>query len=207
MIIGSYSSLLEQVDFYLDNPKLTPYLNGFVQNWEERFYRDPKNFGRWMETSADSTIASDVVAVPDGYLGLKYAYVVGSPSARLDRVSVNQLFGTYPRGGNTGVPVWLAREGDNFVFGPEPDDTYDIHLIYWAKPDTLRSASTTNDHWLIVNAPDLPLYGALLEAQPFILSDARVPLWDAAYRLALGTYRDLQTDEDDSGSPVQEVLA
>ena len=207
MIIGSYSSLLEQIDFYLDDPKLKPYIDGFVQNWEERFYRDPKNFGRWMETSVDDTIASSVVAVPDAYLGLKYAYVVGAPSARLDRVSINQIYGTFPRGGNTGVPVWIAREGENFVFGPPPDDTYDIHLIYYAKPDTMRAASTTNDHWLIVNAPDLPLYGALLEAQPFILADARIPIWDAAYRLALQSYRDLQVDEDYSGSPVQEVLA
>ena len=40
MIIGSYSSLLEQVDRYLDDVRLKPYLDGFVQNWEERFYRD-----------------------------------------------------------------------------------------------------------------------------------------------------------------------
>lgn len=207
MIIGSYSSLLEKIDAYLDNAKLVPYLPGFVQNWEERFYRDPKNFGRWMEVGADSTIADDVVAVPDGYLGLKYAYVVGAPSARLDRVSINQIYGTYPRGGNTGVPVWIAREADNFVFGPPPDDTYDIHLLYWSKPDTLRAADTTNDHWLIVNAPDLPLYGALLEAQPFIVGDDRIPVWASLYAIALQAYRDLNTDEDDSGSPVQEVLA
>jgi hypothetical protein len=207
MIIGSYSSLLEMIEFYLDDGKLTPYIDGFVQSWEEEFYRDPKNFGRWMETSLDSTIASSVIAVPDDYLGLKYAYVVGAPSARLDRVSLNQQYGTYPRGGNTGVPVWIAREGTNFVFGPEPDAAYQIHLIYWAKPSTLRTAATTNDSWLIVNAPDLPLYGALLEAQQFILSDSRVPLWGASYARKLQVYRDLHADEDMSGSPVQEVLA
>jgi hypothetical protein len=68
-------------------------------------------------------------------------------------------------------------------------------------------AETTNDHWLIVNAPDLPLYGALLEAQPFILSDARVPLWGSLYESALEAYRDLHMTEDESGSPIQEVLA
>lgn len=207
MIIGSYSSLLEAIGFWLDDEKLTPFLDGFVQSWEERFYRDPKNFGRWMETSLDDTIASSAVAVPDDYLALKYAYVVGAPSARLDRVSINQMYGTFPRNGSTGVPAWIAREGSNFVFGPEPDDTYSVHLIYWAKPGTLRTAETTNEHWLIVNAPDLPLYGALLEAQPFILSDARVPLWASAYAQALQTYRDLQSNEDFSGSPMQEVLA
>lgn len=207
MIVGSYSSLLEQVAFYLDSPKLAPYVNGFVQNWEERFYRDPKNFGRWMEVSLDSTIAASVIPVPDDYLGLKYAYVIGAPSARMDRMSINQLYGTFPRGGPTDTPNWIGREGDNFVFGPEPDAAYQIHLLYWGKPDTMRAAATTNDHWLIVNAPDLALYGALLEAQPFMLADERLGIWGTLYQNALQAYRDLNREEDDSGSPIQEVLA
>lgn len=209
-VISSYSTLLTEVANWLPRSDLTASIPGFVQNWEERFYRDPKNFGAWMEVGADSTIASSVVAVPSGYLGLKYAYVVGGPSARLDRVSLNQLYGTYPRGGGTGTPVWMAREGSDFVFGPEPDYAYDIHLVYWAKPTVMRSYTTGGAdaaaHWIIVNAPDLPLYGALLESRPFLGDDARVLMWKDAYDLALDAYRRLQRDEDVSGAPLQEVL-
>lgn len=160
--------------------------------------------------SADPVIASSVVAVPAAYLGLKYAYVSGSPSARLDRMSINQLYGSFPRGGETGTPIWISREGANFVFGPAPDDAYTVHLLYWAKPTVMRSYTTGGAdavaHWIIVNAPDLALYGALLEASPFLLNDERVPLWNAAYELAIDAYRELQRDEDISGSPVAEVL-
>ena len=61
-VITSYSTLLTAVSDYLNRSDLTTFIPNWVQNWEERFYRDPKNFGRWMETSADSVIASDVVA-------------------------------------------------------------------------------------------------------------------------------------------------
>lgn len=206
-VVTSYSTLLTEIANWLPRSDLTASIPGFVQNWEERFYRQPKNFGRWMESTTDSTIASDVIAVPTGYLGLKYAYVVGAPSARLDRVSLNQLYGTYPRGGTDGTPVWISREGSNFVFGPTPDYAYDIHLVYWAKPTLLRSfAADAAAHWLVINAPDLVLYSALLEATPFMAGDDRVPMWTAAYDWALSDYRALQKEEDVSGSPMQEVL-
>lgn len=211
-IVTTYSTLLTAVQDYINNSVLSAFAPNWVQNFEERLLRDPKNFGAWMEvTGTIGTIASSVIAVPATYRGLKYAYINGSPSSRLDRVSLNQLYGTYPRGGDTGRPRWIARDGTNFVFGPAPDSAYAIKGVYWAKPTVLRSYVTGGAdavaHYLIVNAPDLLLYGALLEAEAFIRDDPRIPLWKAAYDLALQAYRSLQRDEDMSGSPLQEVLA
>jgi hypothetical protein len=209
-VISSYSTLLTAVQDYLVRSDLSTFAPNFVQNFEEDFLRDPKNFGRWMETSLSSAIASSVLAVPAAYLGLKYAYINGSPSARLDRVSLNQLYGTYPRGGDTGLPRFISRDNTNFVFGPAPDSTYTVKGIYWAKPTVLRSYTTGGAdaaaHWLIVNAPDLVLYGSLLAAEPFIKNDARLDVWRVMYERALNSYRMLQREEDLSGSPVQEVL-
>lgn len=207
-VITGYTSLQTAVTDYLARSNLTTFVPNFIQNWEEKFYRQPLNFGRWMESALSSVIASSVIAVPNDYLGLKYSYVNGSPSSRLDRVSLNQLYGTYPRGGDTGLPRWIARDAANFVFGPAPDSTYTIKGTYLAKPTLMRNfASDAADHWIIVNAPDLVLYGALLEAQPFDMNDKRIPTWDGFYKQALQNYRDLNREEDVSGSPSQEILA
>lgn len=207
-VITSYSTLQTAVADWLAKSNLTTWIPNFIQNWEEKFYRQPKNFGRWMESSLNSTIASSVIAVPSDYLALKYAYVNGSPSSRLDRVSLNQLYGTYPRGGDTGLPRWIARDTSNFVFGPAPDSDYTIKGVYWAKPTLMRSFSgDAAAHWIILNAPDLPLYGALLEAAPFLQNDKRIPTWQMFYDRAEAAYQLLQREEDDSGSPIQEVLA
>lgn len=207
-VISGYTSLQTAVTDYLVRSNLSSWVPNFIQNWEEKFLRQPQNFGRWMETAFNSAIASSVIAVPSAYLAFKYVYVNGSPASRLDRVSLNQLYGTYPRGGATGVPVWISRDAGNFVFGPEPDSAYTIKGVYWAKPTLMRSfASDAAAHWIIVNAPDLALYGALLEATPFLRNDSRIQVWDGFYKTALQNYRDLQREEDVSGSPVQEVLA
>lgn len=207
-VITSYTTLLTAISDELARSDLSSYTPQLVQFWEEDFLREPKNFGRWMEASLNSTIASSVIAVPAAYLGMKYAYVDGSPASRLDRMSLNQVYGRYPRGGCTGRPVWYARDTTNFVFGPAPDSTYTIKGVYWAKPVVLRSfAADAAAHWIIVNAPDLALYGALAHSAPFLRNDSRLTMWKAIYDNQLHSYRQLNKEEDLSGSPVQEVLA
>lgn len=207
-VITSYTSLQTEVANWLAKSNLTTDIPALIQMWEENFYREPKNHGSWMESALSVTIASSVAAVPDDYLELKYAYIDGSPSSRLDRKSLNQLLGAYPRGGDTGRPIYIARAASNFIFGPAPDSDYDVEGWYYAKPDALRDfAGDAAEHWLIVNAPDLVLYGTLLEAQPFLMNDKRIAVWERKYATALQSYRDLNRDEDVSGSPIQEMLA
>lgn len=207
-VITTYSSLLTAVTDALARSNLSSFAPNFVQAWEVSFYRDPLNFGTWMETSGTiGTIASSVVVVPSDYLGLKNAYVNGSPSTRLDRKSLTQIHGRYPRGGDTARPIWIARDGSNFIFGPEPDSAYTIKGTYWARPTNLRSvASDAIGAWLILYAPDLPFYGALLQSAPFLKNDERIQVWQLMYNMALDSYRALFREEDFSGSPPQEVL-
>jgi hypothetical protein len=193
---------------YLARSNLTTFVPNFIQSWEEDFYREPKNFGRWMEVALSSVIASSVIAVPSDYMALKYVYVNGSPSSRLDRVSLNQIYGTYPRGGDTGIPRWIARDASNFVFGPAPDSTYTIKGTYWGKPTNLRSSATdASAHYMIVNASDVCLFGSLIQAEAFIKNDGRIGMWKTMHDNALDSYRRLQRDEDQSGSPSMEILA
>lgn len=211
-LITTYTTLQTAVQDTLVRTDLSTYVPAYVQRWEERFLRDPKNFGPWMEVSGTiGTVASSVIAVPAAYRRLKYAYVNGSPSTPLVRVSLDQMYGTYPRGGTTGLPIWIARDGTNFVFGPAPDSAYVIKGVYWGKPTVMRSYVTGGAdavaHYIIVNAPDLALYGSVLEAVADMRDDPRVPLWKMAYEYAVTAYRDLNRDEDVSGSPVMEVLA
>jgi hypothetical protein len=209
-VITSYSTLVTAVSDYLARSDLSTFAPLFVQNFEQRFFRQPKNFARWMEADFTGTIASSVLAVPSDYLDLKTAYVNGNPSSRLEIVSLEMLYGTYPRGSSTGIPFWISRDRTNFVFGPAPDSNYTIKGVYWAKPTPLRSYTTGGAdavaHYLIVNASDLCLYGALCEAESFLKNDSRVSLWKGLYNEALDDYRDLNTEEE-AGNVGFEVLA
>jgi hypothetical protein len=212
-VITTYSTLLTEIGNWLARSDISTDAPTLVQMWEDEFVGEPRNWGRWMEAEfnpSDTLISGGVIPVANlsDYLGLKYVYVNGSPSSRLDRVSLNQLYGTYPRGGETGIPRMIARDAENFVFGPTPDSDYLIKGVYYARPTRLRNfASDAASHFLIVNYPHLCLYGALLIAQPFLMNDKRIGTWQTFYDRALASYRSANRDEDVSGSPVQEILA
>lgn len=206
-VITSYSTLLTEVASWLARGDLTSAIPGFVQNFEEKFFRQPKNYGKWMETSLSVAI-STTAAVPSDFLTLKVAYLDGQTDKPLVASGLEQLLIAYPRAGSAGPPKWIARDGANFVFGPRPSGSYTLVGTYYAKPTVLRSfAADAAAHWLVVNAPDLLLYGALMEAQPYIMNDKRYPLWDAKYKEALSDYRDLIKAQNVSGGSMQVLVA
>ncbi len=201
-VVTTYSTLLTATGDYLARSDLTSFLPNFVQNWEERFYRDSQNWGSWMESALSVVLSGNAAALPTDYLGLRVANFSGQRA--LKRVTLEQLYDRFPRGmGTAGTPTHIARNGSNIVFGPEVQSGT-LSGVYYAKPTALRSYTTGGAdavaHYLILNAPDLLLYGALLEAMPFVKKDERIPTWAAAYDTALMMYRDRLMSENSSGA-------
>jgi hypothetical protein len=205
-LVTSYSSLVSSVQNYLARGDLATDAPGFVQNWESAFYRQPKNHGPWMEAQLSGVIASNVLAVPADFLNLKVAYIATAPACRLEYVSLEQLYGRFPRSSGSGTPQWMSRDRTNFVFGPEADSGYTVNGTYIARPTSLRTAANdAQATWIILYAPDLALYGSLLQAEPFLKNDNRIAVWQSFYAQALKDYRDLMEAEKHS-MPGQEVL-
>ena len=203
-VITTYSTLQTAVGDYLARSDLTSFIPNFIQNWEERFYRNSQNWASWMESALNVAIASNVAAVPSDYLGLKIAYISGQTSAPLKRITLDQLYQRFPRSAGTGQAAYIARNGANFEFGPMPSSGTLVGT-YYAKPTNLRTDSD-GINWLIANAPDLCLYGSMLEAQPFLMNDKRIPTWQAFYAAAEDAYRSQFTEEDYSGAPPHTVV-
>ncbi len=76
---------------------------------------------------------------------------------------------------------------DHWLILPTPDIAYPFEVMYYQLPPLLDETNTTN--WVTEYAPDALLYGALLEAEPFIRNDARMALWKAQYDDALNAIK------------------
>jgi hypothetical protein len=83
---------------------------------------------------------------------------------------------------------------------PAPDGTYTVEVDYYEVIPPLASNST---NWLLTAAPDIYLYGSLLEAAAFLLDDPRVPLWQAAYAQCIGQLNSADRNARWSGSRLQ----
>lgn len=195
MSIASYSELKTAVANWLNRSDLTAYVPDFIALGEARIYRDLRI--RAMETALSSAISSGVVAVPASYKELKFAYVDGSPTRQLLRSDPEFIYAKFPTRSATSKPSYIAREGSNFIFGPYPDSNYTIKGVYYASLTALSDANTTN--WFTSNAPDILLWAALCEAEPFIKNDERVGLWQAKYDLVKEAIEREERNEQFSG--------
>lgn len=83
----------------------------------------------------------------------------------------------------TGQPVNYAIVGSEIELFPTPNDDYTLEMIYRANVPALTASNTTN--WLLTLAPDLYLYGALLESAPYIKEDGRIQTWGLGFSTAL----------------------
>jgi len=89
-----------------------------------------------------------------------------------------------PDGSVVGAPLFYADyDYNNWIFGPTPDAAYTMEIVYYEIPALLDNATTTN--WLTKYAPDLLLFGTLMEAAPFLKNDTRIPVWESKYQRAL----------------------
>jgi hypothetical protein len=105
----------------------------------------------------------------------------------------------WPNETQTDQPEFYADYNYNFwIFGPTPDANYPMEVLYYELPPLLDDTNQTN--WLSEYAPNLLLYGSLVEATPFVKDDQRVQLWQSYYDRALAALNgeDLQKIVDRS---------
>ena len=82
-----------------------------------------------------------------------------------------------------------------------PDQTYTSSIVYYTRIPALTDSATTN--WLLTANPDIYLFGALVEAEPYLKNDERMPMWTNRLDKALTTLRLQGERELHSGSSLR----
>ena len=90
----------------------------------------------------------------------------------------------WPNDTQTDEPKFYADyDYKNWIIAPTPDDDYPFEVMYYELPALLSTENQTN--WLTEYAPQLLLYGTLLEATPFLKNDERIAVWQGFYDRSL----------------------
>jgi hypothetical protein len=200
MAISNYSELNTAVANWLDRDDLTDRIPEFIALAEARFNRLLRI--RAMETKQTaSTVASQRnLALPTNFIQMRNLQINTSPVTSLEYVTpemYDRLYG----GSDTGTPKAYTILADEIQLGPIPASVQTIEMLFYKKFDALTSSAPTN--WMITNAPDVYLYGCLLEAEPFIMNDPRVQLWATAFQQAIADIQDQDNRDRHSGSALR----
>ncbi len=200
MAINTYATLKTAAANWLDRSDLTDRIPEFIALAEALFNRTLRI--RAMETTvADSTPSgSKEDALPSGYLQMREIHLATSPIVSLAYITPEIMY-RIRAGSTSGEPNSYTILGDNILFGPTPDSAYDYSMTYYKSFTALSDSATTN--WIILNAPDLYLYGTLLQAEPFLMNDNRVALWERAVRQIIADLQEQDNKDRHSGSEMR----
>ncbi len=202
MAITTYSELKTAVENWIARADQTARIPEFIMLGEMRISRDLRI--RAMEVAMEETVASGTITLANAYVELDYAYIDGAPIRMLERKPPGWIYRRYPTRSSDGKPIYIGREVDKFVFGPYPDSGYTVKGVYYARLPALTASNETN--WFTANAPDLLLFAAMAEAQPFLKEDQKqTSLWEAKYGAAVQSVRREDMKESSSGSTLAMV--
>ena len=200
MALDSYSNLKTAVANYLNRTDLTSYLDDFIDLTEARHARELRLRPTIIITTTNATGGNNKIPLPSDYLQFVYIQLNSGNKNFIQYMSPNEISRIYNSQGNSG-PIYYTILGDNIMLGPTPSDNSEIEMCYYKKVQGLSTTNTTNE--ILKNYPDLYLYGCLLEAQPFIMADERLPVWAEMYQTAVRNAEDGDAKEKHSGSPLQ----
>ena len=203
MSYTNYTDLQASVAGYLGRSDLTTQIPDFIRFAELRLGRELRT--RPMLNSATApTVANDArTALPTDFLEIRDLFIQGNPRRPLTYMSPS-AFSRQARADIIGLPVFYTILASEFQYAPVPDAIYTLEILYYAKPTFLSNSNASNV--FLANYPDALLYASLIEAEPYLINDARSQLWATLYDRAIKNISDSDQGGEYSGIPLQMKL-
>lgn len=200
MAYTSYSDLQTSVANYLGRSDLTAVIPDFIRFAETRLARELRTRKMLKSATASMTAGDARVALPTDFLEVRDLYTQGNPRMPVTYMSPS-AFTRDARADESGLPVFYTVLSAEFQFAPIPDTAYVLEILYYAQPPVLSGSNSSNV--FLANYPDALLYGALLEAEPYLINDARSQTWATLYDRAIKNIQDSDQNSEYSGIPLQ----
>lgn len=187
----TFETLKQDVQRYLErgatlasDPIVFEQIPRLINLCERRIARELKIQGFIAVVSDTMTVGQSVYPKPDRWRDT-VSINIGTGPSLANRTSLYTRDYEYcrsywPNESETATPVFYADYNySNWLFAPTPDQEYPFEVLYYELPPLLDDSIQTN--WLTEYAPQLLLYGTLLEATPFLKNDERIATWQQYY--------------------------
>ena len=200
MAISNYTELKTAVANWLDRDDLTDRIPEFIALAESRFNRLLRIRAMESKQTASTVAGQQNLALPSRFIQMRNLQINTSPVTPMQYVTP-EIFDRLYGGSSNGTPKFYTIIANELQLGPTPDTVQTIEMLFYERFENLSATVTTN--WMITNAPDIYLYGAMLEAEPFIMNDPRVQLWATAFQQAIKDLQEQDNRDRHSGSALR----
>ena len=187
----TFSSLLQDLRQYLErgdsattDPRVFDQLPRLINLAERRIATELKVQGAINTVETALIAGQSVYAKPDRWRDTVSINIgTGAGLAKRKQVyarSYEYLRQYWPDESLTDTPVFYADYSTtNWLFAPTPAVDHPVEISYYQLHELLDDSRQSN--WITEYAPQLLLYGALMEASVFLKNDERVQTWQSLY--------------------------
>jgi len=200
MAISTYAELQTAVANWLDRDDLTDRIPEFIALAEARMNRVLRI--RLMEGkyTASTVAAQRNYALPASYIQMRNFQLNTSPITPLQYVTP-EIYDRLWGGSTGGTPQFYTIVAGEVQLGPLPASVLTMEMLFYKKISALSVTNTTEA--MLTDNPDIYLYGALLEAEPFIMNDERVGLWAQGFQQSVANLQEQDNKDRHSGSALR----
>jgi len=184
MAINTFTTLKTAVADFLNRDDLTSATENFIALAESQINRDIRHWKMEARSSGQQSPGDEYSQVPADWMETIRFHITDNGTSPLNLISRAAM--SDKRASNedaTGTPTHYTHADSQFQLYPTPSATTNTELLYYAKTQALSSSNS--DNWLLLEAPDVYLYGALLHSAPYLGEDERIAIWAQMYSAAV----------------------
>ena len=197
MSITTYAELKSSISSWLNRDDLTAVIPDFISLAEAGINRDLRHYN--MIERVDATLDSRYVQMPADWMETVRFSITSGDTYKIELISRDDMIEYRQKNMNTsGRPRFYANIGNTIEVFPTPDGEYGMQLMYYQSIPDLTDTNTYN--WLLQDAPDVYLYGALMQSAPYLADDQRTQTWAALYSTAMQSLQKASDDTRFAGS-------
>ena len=198
MALSNYTGLKASIADFLNRDDLTSVIPDFVSLAEAQINRDIRHWKMEARSSGQQDPADEYMQIPADWVETIRLHLTGTGTSVVNLVSRDAMADKRAAQENAaGTPRMYTHANGQFQLFPTPDATTNFELLYYQK---IPSLITNTDNWLLLEAPDVYLYGALLHSAPYLAEDARLAVWAQLYSAAVQRLNQTSEDAMFSGS-------
>jgi hypothetical protein len=183
MALSNYATLCTAIADWLNRTDLTSQIPDFIVLAESEMKRRIRH----ANTSTTIYVSTGAMDPPGDFvepIAIRLSTGNGYADTPLLLCTPEMLWEVKARsGGTAGRPTHFAHFDEQLQFAPEPDQSYDAILNYYQTVATLADVPPSNH--IFYESPDVYLYGALLQATPYLEHDERIPVWQMKFDNAI----------------------
>jgi hypothetical protein len=198
MALNTFTALKASIADFLNRDDLTAVIPDFISLAEAQINRDVRHWKMEARSSGQQSSGDEYMQIPNDWVETIRLHLTGTGTSVVNLVSRDSMADKRAGQEDTaGTPIMYTHADGQFQLYPTPSTDTDFELLYFQKIPSLISNS---DNWLLLEAPDVYLYGALLHSAPYLAEDQRVAVWAQMYSASVQRLNEVSEDARFSGS-------